>query len=466
MALTVYGNSLVVVSGALGTGQGCCCGCCCIDGALDSTRASRQSCEAAGGTWLLPVSVCYVGGVENGDYTNRQDCEYCEPIISTYTCTESTPTGSLDIARTCFPSSVAAEESCPPGSIDNGLFDAGGFLRRECTFCFSCPQGTEPYVDANGQQRCRRDADCPPGFEDSFFQDGNCYRVTTVTDCVDCPGGCSPDPPTGYTGPCGAWYTSCPPCSPPPPIGCCCIDGVEHPEIASQVACEASGGTWYIALCQDIPCTPPPGCCCIDGEPDLTKTTQAACTEASGTWLAGVSCDAPGVCEENCNCDNCDCEIEADYAGQQFPADDAWRVICVEKDQQLVFFGSTIDVTMVAITKAKVTCGSVNAGKLVVELFVIVAYIDPATEVEVGDSGENIDQIAATFAGNSQSRVYQYEECDECGCPIEQEPVMVNDGYFDGVGICQFYPACTEEACVATRTDPTFTLSCECNPLP
>lgn len=85
MALTVYGGSLVVVSGALGTGQGCCCG-----GCGDPCSKCNQSC--------ISLSISGFSGSSEGP-----ECEECDAINGTYTLVRGTgapPTISPSIQDT------------------------------------------------------------------------------------------------------------------------------------------------------------------------------------------------------------------------------------------------------------------------------------------------------------------------------------------------------------------------------
>lgn len=257
ISFTFDAGAFVLRDGSIGTGYACCCasGCCCIEGVPDPSKPGRAECEAAGGVWSLPVSQCYVNGEVSGDYTTQEQCEYCEPIPLSFSCTETTPTGSLDFERFCDSALVDPEESCPDGYTDNGLVTVPGVGEfRSCLFCFPCPEGTEPYVSENGQNRCGRAANCPPGFVDA--QNGNCVRSYVVADCVDCPGSCSPTGEQQYSGPCGTWVTNCPPCE---TVICCCINGALDPTKTTYESCRSAGGIVRgLGPCAGINCNPGP----------------------------------------------------------------------------------------------------------------------------------------------------------------------------------------------------------------
>lgn len=68
MSVRVDGEKLVIYKGKIGMADAC-CGCCCIDGEQDDTKATRQACQDAGGTWY--------SGVPCGDFPVCNECWTC-----------------------------------------------------------------------------------------------------------------------------------------------------------------------------------------------------------------------------------------------------------------------------------------------------------------------------------------------------------------------------------------------------
>ena len=186
-----------------------------------------------------------------------------------------------------------------------------------------------------------------------------------------------------------------------------------------------------------------------------------------------------------CACSECECEVEVTYGGITFPADGLPRTLCIYNDGMPNFFGMQsnklwyqgpyVNVNfgvagMLSVTATLVCCPVSGGGSACTSNQFRVQVVTQYTQIiGIGnveaDAFPNVGDLCgnwgpAGLALNPIARVFEFLNCDDCGCPTNEQPIRVDEFDFSVVEI-KAGVECLDEYAGPKQTTPVFSIDCE-----
>jgi hypothetical protein len=185
-----------------------------------------------------------------------------------------------------------------------------------------------------------------------------------------------------------------------------------------------------------------------------------------------VGTEAECLCK-CCNCSACECEVDVTYGGITFPADGQEYCMCISNGPLWmpgpfgnVQFGIRAMLSVSAVLECypfgETAPFGANLSQFWIRVKTRYSQIDGDINGLYPDVGDVCDfwiQFRLAFTSFQKTRIYQWSECDECGCPANQQPILLDGGSLDQLADGPNVP-CINEYNHTTRTDPSFDISC------